>query len=94
MTKKTEYKCGIFGTLSRLWKFFTGHLPPFEKCCEEHDLAYEQIETEADRIWADAHFLRCMDKEGWRVLGYFCRFLIRYFGWVTYFMKKKEKKNG
>ncbi len=88
-----QYKCGFFGTLSRAWRLVTGHLPPFEICCEEHDLAYEQVENEADRIWADAHFMRCIDKAGWRKLGYILLLLVRCFGWMTHFMKNKEKKH-
>lgn len=59
----------------------------FEVCCEEHDLAYEQIETEIDRVWADAHFIRCMQKHGYKNLGYFFNFLIRMFGWLSFIVK-------
>lgn len=44
--------CGLFGTLSKVWRVVSGGAPPFEACCDEHDLAYEQIENEADRRWA------------------------------------------
>lgn len=92
MEHKETYKCGIFGTLSRVWKLFTGQLPPFEPCCEEHDLAYEQIEDAEDRIWADAHFARCVEEWGWYKTGLVCHFLIRHFGWITWFMRRKKER--
>lgn len=87
-----SFKCGFFGTLSKVWFVVTGKLPPFEVCCEEHDLAYEQIEDEEDRIWADAHFARCVERNGWRKLGIACHALIRRFGWLTFLGKKNKEE--
>ncbi|WP_164561994.1 hypothetical protein [Nitratidesulfovibrio vulgaris] len=72
--------CGRYGTLSRVWRGMTGTLPPFEGCCNEHDLAYEQAETEADRRWADDHFRRCVVARGYRVTGVVLWLLVRVFG--------------
>ena len=62
--------------------------PPFEACCDEHDLAYEQIENEADRRWADKHFLRCMEAHGHPASGKVFFVLIRCGGWLSFVLRR------
>ena len=83
--------CGMTGGISKLWKLCTGKLPPFEMCCDEHDLAYDQVETEEDRKWADEHLQRCMAANGYPKLGKVFEIAVRYFGWVAII---KEKITG
>ena len=73
--------CGTSGTVSRVWRACFGSLPPFEACCDEHDLAYEQVESVADRAWADDHLRRCMAARGYPVLGVLFQVAVRLFGW-------------
>ncbi len=83
-----SFTCGLFGTLSKIWERITGHVPPFEICCQEHDLAYSQIETAEDRAWADANFLRCVRIHGYPRLGYFLWLIVRLFGWTSRIVQK------
>lgn len=76
--------CGLYGGVSALWWLLTGSAPPFEACCHEHDLAYEQIESEADRRWADVHFRRCMLARGYPVIGRLFYVAVRFGGWLTW----------
>ena len=75
--------CGVTGGISKLWRLVTGQYPPFEECCLEHDLAYEQAPNASDRLWADSHFLRCMTVNGWPKLGAIFFIGIRAFGWLA-----------
>lgn len=84
--------CGITGLLSIVWKWCSGHLPPFESCCDEHDLAYEQIESESDRAWADAHFQRCVEAKGYKLPSYVMFILVRYVGWLAVLKYKLLEK--
>lgn len=79
--------CGMTGALSKVWKLFSGQLPPFQSCCDEHDLAYEQVETEEDRKWADTHLRRCMAARGYPKLGVTFMVAVRYFGWISTLLK-------
>lgn len=91
MTNKGSNGCGLFGTLSKIADLFGKHLP-FAGCCDEHDLAYEQIETEADRRWADAHFLRCMVERGYPWIGIIFWIIIRAFGWLSFVFRWFREK--
>ena len=75
--------CGHWGTVSIIWDALTGQRPPFHGCCNEHDLAYEQAETDDDRAWADKHLLRCMKRRGWKYTGYAFYAAVRLFGWIA-----------
>lgn len=80
--------CGFFGGVSWLWRKVSGQAPPFELCCHEHDLAYEQIESEADRKWADGQFRRCMASNGWPGLGRLFYAAVRAGGWITWIKRR------
>ena len=84
--------CGMAGNVSRAWRALTGSLPPFEACCDEHDLAYEQVVTEADRAWADWHLRRCMAARGYPVLGLLFQVAVRLFGWWAVKRYKNEER--
>jgi len=83
--------CGLFGELSKVWKLFSGSFPPFSLCCDEHDLAYEQVNSEEDRLWADVQFLRCMNANAYPKAGYICFSIIRLFGWLALLPKRIAK---
>lgn len=72
--------CGHWGTVSHVWLVATGRRPPFEGCCDEHDLAYEQATTAEERAWADAHFRRCTARHGYHVSGAMMWAAVRIFG--------------
>lgn len=80
--------CGMAGEISKAWKCVTGTLPPFQVCCDEHDLAYDQIETEEDRKWADVHFGRCMMARGYTIIGAVFYAAVRAFGWISVLKQK------
>jgi len=79
------------GLCSKVWKLCTRQLPPFERCCDEHDLAYEQVVTEEDRKWADQHLQRCMAANGYPTLGFVFMVAVRYFGWLSILLKNNRK---
>ena len=57
----------------------------------EHDLAYEQVNSEEDRLWADAQFLRCMNANAYPNTGHICFSIIRLFGWSALLPKRIAK---
>lgn len=76
--------CGLFGGLSFAHRKVYGAAPAYEVCCDEHDLAYEQADTPAERKWADDHFLRCMRARGYPKWGAVFYGVVRYGGWLTW----------
>lgn len=49
---------GCSGFMSWTWRKFTGHGPPWEKACVEHDRKYWRGGTRKDRLRADNELLR------------------------------------
>lgn len=95
MSHDTSNGCGWAGELSMAWQYVTGKRPPFELCCDEHDVAYEQAKewdkTISDfgshykrRKVADKHFLDCMKRNGHPIKGYVFYGIIRAFGWLAW----------
>jgi len=74
--------CGAAGGISRLWRWLTGGPPPWEACCNEHDLAYEQGGPAAWRAWADALLRDCMIRRGWPVRAWAYWLVVRALGWA------------
>ena len=72
--------CGGAGEISRAWGWLLGQLPPWEKCCDEHDLAYEQGGDDATRAWADALLRDCMIRLGYPVRAWAYWTAVRLFG--------------
>ncbi len=83
--------CGIWGEFTKAWAFLFHASPPFEACCDEHDLAYEQVETAADKAWADEHLRRCMAGRGWPVLGAVFQVVVTLFGWIAIFRERLQR---
>ena len=74
--------CGAAGSISRAWRALTGSLPPFEACCDEHDLAYEQGGTAEVRKWADGLMRDCMTRMGFKTRANIYYVAVRTFGWL------------
>lgn len=43
--------CGGAGEISRAWRSVLGTPPPWEGCCDQHDLAYSQGGPAEWRAW-------------------------------------------
>ena len=71
--------CGVWGGVSKLWRWKSGKLPPFEKCCVDHDRHY--VMQDASRADTDKWFLVCMVQRGHLLLGLAFYALIRAGGW-------------
>jgi hypothetical protein len=56
---------GCSGGMSRLWRAVIGNGPPWEDCCETHDLAYWSGGTRADRRVADRRLRTCVIIKGY-----------------------------
>lgn len=77
--------------LTWIWKVVTGHEPPYEWCCDEHDVAYGEA-GEIDGFWAgvkaralaDLRFYRCIKKTGHPGQAAGITLLVRLGGWVAW----------
>lgn len=53
MSSRPKSSCTFIGPL---WVLFTGRVPPFERCCEEHDGGYRVREIELAAEQGDLHW--------------------------------------
>lgn len=60
---------GCTGGISKLWRLATGRRPPFEPCCNEHDLFYDEGGGSEDRRWADERMRDCISAAGYPALA-------------------------
>ena len=72
--------CGAAGSISRAWRWLLKTPPPWEGCCDQHDLAYEQGGDDAVRAWADALLRDCMIRQGYPVRAWAYWAAVRLFG--------------
>lgn len=72
--------CGGAGEISRFWRYVFGMPPPWEPCCDEHDLAYVQGGPAKWRAWADRLLRRCMIRRGYPVRAWLYWAAVRLFG--------------
>ena len=55
---------GCSGGMSKLWRFF-GSIPPWEGCCDTHDIAYAKGGTADERLANDLKMMLCVIKRGY-----------------------------
>lgn len=72
--------CGGAGEISRFWRETLGTPPPWEGCCDEHDLAYDQGGPATWRAWADRLLRDCMIRRGYPVRAWLYWAAVRCFG--------------
>jgi hypothetical protein len=73
---------GCSGGISKAWKLATGTAPLFEWCCDEHDLAYDEGGTAADRRRADLRLRECAAGHGCPRLAWLMWVAVRLCGWM------------
>lgn len=72
--------CGGAGEISSAWRSVLGTPPPWEGCCDEHDLAYSQGGPAEWRAWADKLLRQCMIRRGYLVRAWLYWLAVRLFG--------------
>ncbi|EPR43148.1 hypothetical protein dsx2_2508 [Desulfovibrio sp. X2] len=72
--------CGGAGEITALWVRLSGHMPPWEGCCDAHDLAYTQGGPAEWRAWADRLLRDCMIQRGYPVRAWAYWLAVRLFG--------------
>ena len=55
---------GCSGGMSKLWRFF-GSKPPWEYCCDAHDIAYAKGGTWRERRISDLRLQACIELNGY-----------------------------
>ena len=55
---------GCSGWMSWGWRFLTGHPPPWDGCCVEHDRLYWMGGSAAQRRQADQGLMACVIRSG------------------------------
>lgn len=80
-------KCS--GYIPHIYWLLQNKFPPYECCCEAHDIAYEKGGTEVDRLRADIAFRKCLKRKystTWAWIEYvFVRMLgARYFNYTEF----------
>ena len=63
------YKDGCSFGISRYWRTVLGYPPPWEKCCDIHDMAYEKEGSSTDRALADRNLGVCINRMGYPQVG-------------------------
>lgn len=74
--------CGKLGTLTKLHRLLWRKPLPYESCCDEHDLGYEQMTSPEERKWLDQRFRECLAEKGYKVTGAVFYYLVRWFGGI------------
>ena len=86
---------GCSGLMSWTWKKFTGHGPPWEKVCVEHDKQYYMGGTKKDRLNADNALFVGVAKMGYSKWAITMWLIVRLFGAPHFpFKKKWNNSNG
>ena len=73
---------GCSGGLSWIYTLLTGRDVPCRYCCDEHDLAYEEGGTSADRALADARLRMCVREAGYPVAAWVMWACVRMAGFI------------
>ena len=89
MSSRPRSACTVIGWW---WVLVTGDLPPFEACCQDHDLCYATDEYDLavaegwGRAFCDLHFGMCVRerfaRETW--WDWLCYWAVRGLGWLCY----------
>lgn len=83
---------GCSGGVSRLWRLVTGNRPPFEWCCDEHDLAYDEGGNPDDRRLADRRLRECVAMSGHPVVAWIMWIGVRIGSWPFWGQRREEEK--
>ena len=73
---------GCSGLQSWLWRQFTGKGPPWEYCCNEHDLAYIEAGPIEWRKFYDLKLKECMTDLGYPTWAKIYYVFVRTLGWA------------
>lgn len=76
------------GGVSRLWLRFLGAIPPFERCCQEHDLFYEQGGGWRNKWFADRLLRECMQRSGHPALAWIFWLAVSTAGWLWWLRER------
>lgn len=79
---------GCSGGVSWIYRRFLRRDTPFEYCCDEHDLAYEEGGARRDRRIADRRFRGCMIDSGRKVRAWLFWAAVRLLGWRYWHRQK------
>jgi hypothetical protein len=71
---------GCSGGMSKTWKKLFSSLPPWEGCCDTHDLAYAAGGTRGQRRKADLRLAECVAKRGFPTIAAAMFVAVRLFG--------------
>jgi len=77
--------------MSWAWRKITGHGPPWEACCDEHDVFYAQGGSEADRLFADMRLLACVHAKGHPIWARIIFVGVSLGGWAHWNYKKAAR---
>lgn len=83
---------GCSGFMTRAWRFIVRHDPPWEGCCDQHDIAYSQGGDADDRRRADLQLRFCVDQNGHRYWAWVMWVGVRLFGWAYWNAIKREQR--
>ncbi len=60
---------GCSGGMSKFWRKILKRPPPWEHCCDEHDIAYAKGGTEIERFCSDMKLYFCVYENGYPVVA-------------------------
>lgn len=60
---------GCSGGMSATWRGIFGKAPPWEDCCDTHDIAYAKGGTREQRGVADLKLMRCVRRHGYPLVA-------------------------
>lgn len=73
---------GCSGGVSWLSRAVAGRDVSYRYCCDEHDLAYYEGGSQADRALADYRFWACVRDSGRLLRAWIFWLAVRLFGWL------------
>lgn len=71
---------GCSGGMSLAWRAATGGAPPWESCCDSHDISYGLGGSWGDRAKADIELLCCVANNGHPIIAFTMWTAVRAFG--------------
>ena len=80
MEKKPFTTDGCSAGMTKFWQTFFHKNPPWEGCCEAHDLAYWVGGPKEKRLAADTALRKCVSATGHPIWAFFIFWAVRVFG--------------